>query len=100
MEAIRPLITGGLMAFHCHDSRRCWGPGFPDLEVAGPGGIIHREVKGTNGILRPDQRAWGRTLLAAGADWAVWYPRDLTSGRIRRELAALTTPRVPSPIAG
>lgn len=90
MEAIRALCKHlGLDAFHAHDSRRSWGPGFPDLVVAGPGGLLFRECKGANGVLQPHQRRWGSVLTRAGANWSVWRPRDLADGTIARQLTAI-----------
>lgn len=77
----------GIRWFHVHDSRRSV-PGFPDLVLVSAR-IAYRELKSDEGILRPEQREWRDALRAAGADWDIWRPRDLTSGRIRSELATL-----------
>lgn len=88
-EAVRKLCRLlGVLAFHAHDSRRSWGPGFPDLVLAGPGGILFRELKSATGDTSAQQDLWGWTLCKAGADWAVWRPADLRE-RIPRELAAI-----------
>jgi hypothetical protein len=93
-ESVRWLIGDlGLLAFHCHDSRRSWGPGFPDLVIAGPGGLMLRELKDATGRLSGPQTRWRYALEAAGADWGLWRPSDLISGRIGRELAVLATSR-------
>lgn len=71
----------------CGDSIRCRGQrGQPDLLIAGPGGILHRELKTGGGKLTTDQVAWSWTLRAGGADWAVWRPIHLESGQIEAEL--------------
>lgn len=90
MEHVRLLCKElGLLAFHDHDSRRSWGPGFPDLVIAGPGGLIFREVKNAVNSLSPEQRRWGSVLSQAGADWAPWRPQDLLSGVISRTLGEI-----------
>lgn len=92
MEQIRLLVTDlGLHAFHAADSRRSWGPGFPDLVICGIGGTIFREVKTETGSLSPEQRRWGYVLQASGQRWAIWRPRHLIDGTIARELAAVAS---------
>ncbi|MGZ4587102.1 MAG: VRR-NUC domain-containing protein, partial [Mycobacteriaceae bacterium] len=79
----------GLAYFHDNDSRRN-RRGFPDLVIAGRGGVAYRELKTATGRLRPEQMDWITTLTLAGADVAVWRPCDLKSGRIEKELKQLT----------
>ena len=79
----------GLAVNHFPDSRRSWLPGWPDAEILGKR-ILHREFKGSNGVLQPDQRRVGSLITKAGGDWAVWRPRDLLDGTIRRQLEAIT----------
>lgn len=64
------------------------GAGWPDLTIAGRL-LLFRELK--DGTRKPTraQLEWGDWLMAAGADWAVWRPADLHSGRIQRELEAI-----------
>jgi hypothetical protein len=65
------------------------GPkGYPDFTIAGPGGVIFRECKAASRRSLA-QIGWGRALAAAGADYAIWRPEDLESGRIEAELQAL-----------
>ena len=71
------------------------GKGFPDLVLAGAGGILYRELKTDAGRLRPEQVVWLRTLKSAGASADVWRPADLRSGRIERELRAVRSRKVP-----
>jgi len=90
MEKIRTMVWDlGLHAFHAADSRRSWGPGFPDLVIVGRGGCIWRECKTEAGSLAPEQRQWGDALKLVGQNWRVWRPADLLDGTIGRELAAL-----------
>ena len=81
----------GVRYFHPHDPRRSVR-GWPDLALVGRCGLAFRELKSQGGILRPEQREWGYALRAVGADWDVWRPSDLHSGRIEAELRALMTP--------
>jgi hypothetical protein len=65
---------------------------------AGPGGLLHRELKTDAGMspgrgISPSQRTWRDRLQAAGLDWGVWTPRDLATGRIESELAAIKRPK-------
>src|SRR5277367_4823433 len=78
----------GLLCYHTYDSRRS-APGFPDLVIAGPGGVLFRELKTEKGQLTRPQVNWGNTLAIGGANIGVWRPGDLASGRVAREMAAL-----------
>lgn len=90
MEGIRAMVNDlRLHAYHAHDARRSWGPGFPDLVIAGIGGCIWRECKTESGSLSAEQRTWGYVLQASGQRWAVWRPRQLLDGTIGRELASI-----------
>ena len=80
----------GLLAFHSTDSRRDSCAGFPDLVISGQAGHIFRELKTAEGRLRPEQADWIARLTQGGADAAVWRPVDLASGRVQRELTAIT----------
>jgi hypothetical protein len=62
------------------------GKGYPDLTLAGPGGVLFRELKSAKGACSAEQSVWLSTLMGAGADAEVWRPADLKSGRIKREL--------------
>jgi hypothetical protein len=78
-----------IMLFHTHDSRRDLGAGFPDLVLAGPGGVLFRELKNDHGQLRPEQQRWRYRLLAGGTDYGVWRPDQWRSGFIEKELNAI-----------
>jgi len=90
MEYVRTAVKDlGLLAYHAHDGRKSWGPGFPDLVIVGRGGCIYRECKTEHGSLSPEQRQWGDALKRAGQNWRVWRPADRLAGSIARELADL-----------
>jgi hypothetical protein len=90
MESIRVIVRDlGLLAYHAHDARKSWGPGFPDLVVTGRAGVLFRECKTESGSLSAEQRSWGQALQATGARWGIWRPRHLLDGSIARELADL-----------
>ena len=67
------------------------GKGFPDLVLAGPGGVLYRELKSQTGRLSREQTEWMQLLGEAAADIDVWRPADLRSGRIEREIRAVRT---------
>ena len=101
MECIRDRCKLlGLHAFHVADARRSWGPGYPDLTICGPGGILWREVKTEHGTIRPEQKDWILALKAAGGNAGIWRPRDWYSERISRELHLIAgQPELPFDIA-
>ena len=89
-EEIRALCASmHLSAQHVHDSRRCWLPGWPDLFIIGPRGVLARELKSEDGKLSPDQRTVGAKLICAGVSWAVWRPRDLFAGVVAEQLEGI-----------
>lgn len=62
--------------------------------------MIFRELKTMTGRVRTDQRHVIGILTAIGEDVGIWRPDDLTSGRIVRELTAISRPRLqPADIA-
>ena len=67
---------GGWTHHHETDSRKSKA-GFPDLTIAHPDhghGFI--ELKREGGYLRPPQKAWRDVLIASGARYYVFRPRD------------------------
>jgi hypothetical protein len=82
----------GLHRYHVLDSRGS-SAGFPDLVIAGPGGVIFAELKSARGTLRPEQTEWRDILLDAGARWHLWRPAHLASGEIARTLAGISALR-------
>lgn len=96
-----------LSVHHCRPARTAHGwrtpiqgdSGFPDLVIAGPQGVLFRELKGSRGRLAAHQQQWCDVLVAAGHDWGMWRPRDLKSGRVEAELKQVAG-RAPSGSAG
>jgi hypothetical protein len=80
----------GLDCFHVRNARGM-APGWPDLVIIGSQ-VLYRELKTETGVLSAEQKRVGARLADAGADWAVWRPRDLRSGVIERQLRQLTPP--------
>lgn len=78
-----------LSIYHTHDSRRS-EPGFPDLVIVGPGGVLWRELKTERGRLTVPQKAWLARLRAAGQDAEVWRPTALVYERVLREMQGVT----------
>lgn len=80
LNAVRKLarLTGWRM-FHCFDSRKSIGPGFPDVVLAHARQqrTIFAELKSPTGRLSIEQEAWLITLAEAGNEVAVWRPTDL-----------------------
>lgn len=59
------------------------GAGWPDLVLVRDR-VLFRELKRDGAYLEPRQKVWRDQLVAAGADWGVWRPRDFD--RIQAEL--------------
>jgi hypothetical protein len=89
-EAVRKLAKAqGWLFYHPYDSRRST-PGYPDLTLVHRSGLVlFRELKAERGYATPEQKVWLSALVEAGADAAIWKPRDFYSGRIQAEM----TPR-------
>ena len=77
--------------FHDNDPLRN-NPGWLDLTIGGPGGVLFRELKTDTGRLTTDQKDWLHLLQAAGYDAGVWRPRDWEHV-VLPELNALRWPR-------
>ena len=86
VEVERLAAKLGVLIHHCLDGRRCEGVGFPDVVACGLKGTIFRELKLEAAELGSQQRMWKWKLLASGADYGIWRPSDLRSGRIEKEL--------------
>lgn len=64
-------------------------PGWPDDALIGTR-MIYRELKGSRGRVSPAQRKMIAEMRAAGADVDVWWPDDLVTGRVQREIAEIS----------
>jgi hypothetical protein len=88
-RAVRDLLKlTRLYGYHTRDSRGS-AAGFPDWCIIGKRVVLWRELKSEVGQLTSEQRRVRDMLVATGANWAVWRPSDLHSGRIFRELKAI-----------
>ena len=89
-EHVRALCADlGVIRVHHRDSRTTT-QGWPDDVLIGPGGILFRELKRTGRNPTRAQAAMLAALAEAGADVGTWRPEDLVSGRIARELTAVS----------
>ena len=84
----------GLLWFHRTDTPRSsqGTPGFPDLVVLGPGGLIFAELKSNEGQTSADQDRWAWNLhntFDLNSPWRLWQPTDLHYGWVKEELEAL-----------
>lgn len=87
---IRRLMKDlNLRGYHTHDSRRS-PDGYPDWTIVGQRGVLFRELKREGKDPTGKQQEWLDDLAAAGADADVWRPSDLLSGRIQREMTAIS----------
>ena len=74
---IRNASNMSLLAHHCRDSRRCYGPsGFPDTVIAGPRGVMFAEVKSQTGLVTPEQEDWLAMLRRGGSLAVVVRPEN------------------------
>lgn len=86
--------THRLQAFHCYDSRKSTGPGFPDLVLCGPGGVVFAELKNDVLAPTPEQMTWLGTLVEGGAEAYLWRPEQWIDQTIQGVLARLAKARV------
>lgn len=84
-------VRYGLKVYHTHDARGSQR-GWPDLVVAGPGGVIFRELKTAKGKLTLDQIQWIELLARSGLDAGIWRPEHIRSGLITHTFARLCQP--------
>jgi hypothetical protein len=77
----------GLKWHHETDSRKS-KKGFPDLVIAGRGGVIFAELKAQKGRVTNAQADWIGAVLLGGGRAYVWRPSDWPEvEQILRELA-------------
>ena len=90
-DVIGAADHAGLLWHHCPDSRRCQGrAGFPDLFIAGPGGLVAAELKMPGAGTTASQDLWGWTIsVAPPFRYRLWNPRHWEEGIIADELAKL-----------
>ena len=92
-EHVRRLCKDlGVVRVHHRDSRQTTS-GWPDDVLLGPGGCLFRELKRQDGRATGTQEAMLAALIVAGQDAAIWRPEDLLSGRIAREITAISALR-------
>lgn len=83
----------GLLAMHIRDSRRNLATGFPDLVLAGPGGVVFAELKNDKHQPTDMQMRWLGTLEAGGAEAYLWRPEQWTNGAVASVLQRIAKPR-------
>ena len=72
-----------------HETDSRWSKsGFPDLLIAGPGGVVFAELKVGKNKPTDEQYKWLSALTDAGANAYVWWPDDWDD--IERILHALS----------
>lgn len=81
-----------LLRYHTYRATKS-PAGFPDEVIVGSNGTLFRELKRQSEKPTVAQQEWLDGLAAAGQDAAVWRPADWMSGRIIRELFAISTRR-------
>ena len=96
----------GLTGFHVEKSldveknrKNVSVKGWPDWTIRGPRGVLFRELKSQRGKVEPEQQEWLDALTGSGADAGVWRPSDLHSGRMQRELVAISGLRIAGGVA-
>jgi hypothetical protein len=82
-----------LIILHVREPRRERGdwPGFPDRMIFSPSPpyVLYRELKAATGLSGQQKRWRWRLAEQCRQDYDTWRERDLRSGRIAAELAAL-----------
>jgi hypothetical protein len=89
-EVYRLSDKAQVLYHHCSDSRKCAGPGLPDLIIVGTRGCLFREIKASP-VDHPtsEQRLWLYALQASGQNARMWSSRDLDDGTVATEIAAI-----------
>lgn len=95
----------GLRYHHETDSRKS-RPGFPDLVIVGPHGVVFAELKAQHGRVTAEQQAWHDDLKRAGAEVYIWRPDswDFINDRLHalagRHLRIVTTSQITNDTRG
>jgi len=84
-QVLRLFRSQGWLAFHPAPFQvrpgvwRSDGHGYPDLTLVSETGrgIIHAELKATDGKLSDQQIRWGEAIVKSGGEYYIWRPRDL-----------------------
>ena len=95
-DAVAELAqTFGYMVAHSRPARTkdgwrtAWsydGKGYFDLTMIGRGRVLFVEVKGTRGVVSPEQQRWHIQAREAGLNVFVWWPKDWLDGTIEKVL--------------
>ena len=88
-EVIRIARTHKVLVFHSADSRRDTGAGFPDLVLVGKHRVLFCELKDGGAERSTAQTQWYYRLIAVGAHYVLWRPRDLDNGAVETLLREL-----------
>lgn len=89
LQAEIEQLCDDLGLYHYHTGNSIGSDkGWPDLVVIGKR-VLFREIKSATDVLSHDQKIVGWKLRAAKEDWAVWWPKDWTSGNIERQLKGI-----------
>jgi hypothetical protein len=84
-------LGANILAYHpwkTHAKRAAIG--WPDWAVAGPGGVIFRELKREGRNPTKAQQEWLDYMVTAGLDAGVWRPSDVISGKMAAELTRIS----------
>lgn len=79
--------------YHTHLAIHSTLKGFPDIVAIGAGDILWRELKGDGKEPTDAQYEVLDLIRAAGGNAGWWNPDDWYSGRIKREMEAISRPR-------
>lgn len=90
-ELLRQILTLArqydVLPFHCYDSRKTTGPGFPDVVLAGKRELVFAELKTEYSTLTTSQTDWKYRIMSSGNVYEVWRPKDVDHAEaIIREL--------------
>lgn len=96
----------GLLVHHCRPARLESGrwatpirgdKGFADLVIAGPGGVIFRELKDATNKPSAEQTRWLSVIGQGGGDAGLWRPEQWDDQTILSTLSRIAKPRAVAP---